>query len=736
MLPAQDSIPAGHRPKLGLVLSGGGAKGLTHVGVLKVLETAGIRPDFITGTRMGSIVGGLYAMGYPADTLERIVRSLDWDRVLSDNLPLQEVVLEEKAFFQNQLLELPWREGGFQAPTGLIHGQQIDRLLNRLTLPAYGINDFDRLPIPFRCVASDIVTGEAVLLKEGILAQALRASMAIPTVFTPVETDSFILVDGGLVRNFPVGEVFDMGAELAIGVYAGARNRKKEEIASLVDIMGQAGFLMSIKDAEMQIPRLHTYLEPRLKPFGAEDFNQADSIMLLGERAARRQLPQLRMLADSLDQIGPPPPRPRLPVLTDIFIDTISVEGNQLFDAREIIGKSGLRPEMIVSVDDLEAAVDAIYGTNLFHKVSYSMRRIGAKNLLTLYCEERPPAVLRTSLFYDSYREAGFAFNLAVRNFLLPASRLMLIGKIAGNYMGRLEYLKYLDEEQHYFVQLRLDIARNRIPIFQEGLLSNVYRTTEVPVGVRVRKRMGNNVSLGAGLEHSTLFFHPEAGSDPLFDRLRLSNINTFVFLEVNTLDRNVFPRRGTRLQLEVRNIDNTSFRVKDLDMEQVPSGEALLDFEAYHKITFDALSFVPLGADQSLLLRPFASVIWNLNSAFGDYSLVGGPEMLHSRSIPFAGLDPNELIAQVIFGGQVGYQHFLNKRLLARCDFSGAFIAQPSIIDGGLPDPDTFLSGLNLTLGYNSLLGPLEFSLMLPFSRPRDISGRLRSYLSFGYRF
>ncbi len=210
------------KPKrLGLVLSGGGAKGLAHIGVLKVLEEEGLRPDVITGTSMGSLIGGLYACGYSAAQIEAIVLDIHWDDVLTNKIPLDRIAIEEKPFYGRFLLELPFNGLKPSIPSGLIRGQKIDELIRRLTLPYHGTTNFDSLPIPFACVATDVGRGQAVLQRHGLLADALRASMSIPTIFSPPVRDTMLLVDGGTLRNFPVSDAKDMGADLVIGVQVG-----------------------------------------------------------------------------------------------------------------------------------------------------------------------------------------------------------------------------------------------------------------------------------------------------------------------------------------------------------------------------------------------------------------------------------------------------------------------------------------------------------------------------------
>ncbi len=207
------------RPKVGLVLSGGGAKGLAHIGVLRAMEKAGLTPDYITGTSMGSIVGGLYAIGYSADEIDSIVSTVDWDELLTNEIPLSDIAIEEKEYYGRYIAELPIEGVKVSLPKGLIEGQKLTELLTRLTRPAHGISDFSKFPIPFACVAANIETGLPEVLNKGFLPEAIRASMSIPTVFTPIEIDDKLLVDGGLVRNFPVQEVLDMGADIVIGVF-------------------------------------------------------------------------------------------------------------------------------------------------------------------------------------------------------------------------------------------------------------------------------------------------------------------------------------------------------------------------------------------------------------------------------------------------------------------------------------------------------------------------------------
>ena len=280
------------RPKIGLVLSGGGAKGLVHIGVLKVLEEAGIVPDYISGTSMGSIVGGLYSIGYTADELSELNQTLPWQVMLSDYVPLRNISLEEKHDYKRYFAEFPIRKRKIMLPSGLLEGQNLSVLLSSLTWRTAGIDSFDHYPYPFRCVGTDIINGEIVDFNSGDLALKMRASMAIPSVFTPVVLDSsMVIVDGGVIRNFPVDEVLDMGADIVIGVYAGFKEKEtSEDLQSMSKILSRSAASYGIYDSREQAKKVDVLIAPELNGYNSADFNKSAEIEKAGEVAAREHM--------------------------------------------------------------------------------------------------------------------------------------------------------------------------------------------------------------------------------------------------------------------------------------------------------------------------------------------------------------------------------------------------------------------------------------------------------------
>lgn len=235
--PIDAQEPVVDRPKVGLALSGVSARGFAHIGVLKVLEEVGMPVDYITGTSMGSIVGSLYAIGYPVEELDNIARQVDWDDLFRDNVGRRYMSMEDKRWDARYQASLFLDRGRIRLPSGLVAGQKVSELLARLTWSVHHVSNFDELPIPFACVATDIATGEPVVLRKGSLPEAVRASMAIPTLFTPVIINDRLLVDGLIARNLPAQEVRKMGAHVVIGVDVGSDLWPVEDLESMVDIL-------------------------------------------------------------------------------------------------------------------------------------------------------------------------------------------------------------------------------------------------------------------------------------------------------------------------------------------------------------------------------------------------------------------------------------------------------------------------------------------------------------------
>ncbi|MFT3701136.1 MAG: patatin-like phospholipase family protein [Agriterribacter sp.] len=236
------------RPKIGLTLSGGGAKGLAHIGILKAIDSAGLNVDYITGTSMGSVIGGLYAIGYSADTIEKIARTIDWDLLLSNQSSLRSVFMAEKDEYGGKyIIELPWVNHRFTLPTGILEGQELWLKFSELFFPVSEIKDFSKFSIPFKCIATDVGSGDAVVMDSGEIVSSVRSSMAIPSFFTAVNMQEKRLIDGGVVRNFPVQDVKRMGADVVIGSNVSTGLLTSSNVRNAIQVLLQVAFFAKQK---------------------------------------------------------------------------------------------------------------------------------------------------------------------------------------------------------------------------------------------------------------------------------------------------------------------------------------------------------------------------------------------------------------------------------------------------------------------------------------------------------
>ncbi|TDI78150.1 MAG: patatin, partial [Bacteroidetes bacterium] len=283
--------------KVGVVLSGGGAKGLAHIGALKVIEDAGIRIDYIGGTSMGAIIGGLYAAGYNARQLDSIFSIVDFGTLIQDEVPRSAKTFFEKDDAEKYALTLPFDDFKLTFPSGISKGQNVYNLLSRLLIHVKDVNDFSELPIPFFCVATNIETGEEVILDRGYLPRALSASSALPSLFSPVTINDIIYIDGGVVNNYPVDEVRAMGADIVIGVDVQHDLWNREKLKSAVDVMLQINSFRTINEMVEKKKRTDIYIHPQMDEFSLVSFADERQIVKAGETAAAAHIPALQKIA-------------------------------------------------------------------------------------------------------------------------------------------------------------------------------------------------------------------------------------------------------------------------------------------------------------------------------------------------------------------------------------------------------------------------------------------------------
>jgi NTE family protein len=543
-----------HRPRIGLVLSGGGARGAAHVGVLKVLEERHVPIDYLAGTSMGALVGGLYASGMTPDSIEQVLNTVDWADAFVDAIPRGERSFHCKR--DDDLILLPHkpglRGGHLVFPPGLIDGQKIDLLLKRLTLPVICIRSFDELPIPYRAVAADIVTGEAVILDHGDLAVALRSSMAIPAAFAPREIDGRLLVDGGITDNLPIEVVRRMGADIVIAVDIGTPMQERSQIQSVMSIALQLTSFMSDRNAKRQIATLHgrdVFLRPDLGTITTASFDRAAEAVPIGYRAAQAAAAQLDSLAVSEAEWRASLARRSLRA-ERIEVDRVRLVNHSRLGDDVLARRLGPLAGAPLDPVQLESAIDEMYGLELFESVYYDVRPDAGRNVLELRARERSwgPNYLQVGAAAFEDYEAP-AFDVAV------AYERTAINRRAGEWrtalqLGRdpgafTEWHQPLDRTLRSFARARAAAEEMPVNVFDaSGTKAGEVEVRRTGIEVSVGRGLGSWGEARAGVLCESGRIAARVGLPPAPDR-HFGTGDAFLQLAVDRLDEVDFPRAG-----------------------------------------------------------------------------------------------------------------------------------------------------------------------------------------------
>jgi NTE family protein len=713
------------RPKLGLVLSGGGAKGLAHIGVLRALEEAGLTPDYITGTSIGSIVGAMYAMGYNADEIEGIVAGVDWDAVLSNTIQLNQITYEEKAYYGRYIAELPVEGTRVSLPKGLIDGQKLSEYLSRLTLPAHHIRNFHDLPIPFACVAADITTGEPVLLSKGSLPRALRASMAIPTFFTPVVIDSTLLVDGGLVRNFPVEEVRQMGADVVIGVYASSYLNPKEKLSSFISFLSQSAFMTSALDSKRQRELVDIYIEPELEEHSSAAFKQWREIIDVGAVCGKNHLHALQALADSLNAFGPPRTIEKLPLRDSFLISEITVEGAGKDLSELIESRLKIKEGIVVGVGDIEKGIGRVFGTRLFDKLEYELIQMDKGYWLKISVNKAASGQLGLAAHFDSENDVGLNAILTYRNLLLPQSRALLEFDLSKSPRLDINYLKYLGRQRNFGVQIGYEYTRTELPIYDRDIETSRFGAQYSDIYVQLQTTAFQNFTIGIkGLsEHSKL--RPKVGEFALLvDEIKNRNLSAEAFFRYHSLNKPFFPTKGMVLEAAIK-------RAFDVKNRYISFTDATRSDELAINQQLDPFTSLELQYTQAFPINPKLCLISKNRMALttlgppdfniSDYYFIGGFNPRTRNASEYWGLRQKRFIAPNYFYSRLTLQweiadHFYLSGVANYIDVQYPMELLYSITVDDYLDGYRRRFGYGFCVGYESFLGPISLSFANDF--------------------
>lgn len=717
-----NGIAQDKRPKIGLVLSGGGAKGIAHIGVLKAMEEAGLTPDYISGTSMGSIVGGLYASGYTADELMEVVKNADWGLLLSNKIPFNQVTFEEKPYYGRYLFDFYLRGKQLQLPKGIIEGEGLMQLFSNLTRPVHSISDFSKLPIPFACVGSDIVTGEPVVLNKGSLAMAMRASMAIPSIFTPVKIDDHLLVDGGLVHNMPVREVIDMGADIVIGVFVSSDLVPEESLNSAISILSQSAFITSAFDSRQELAKCNILIEPKLDAFSTGSFNSSLEILESGIETGKEYIETFKKLADSLKQFGPLHKIVKPSIISEYQFEEIVVEGTNKIDKEFIIGKMQIEPGQSVSMEEIQYRFQLLYGTLYFEKLWFEIGGREEHQILIIHVKERDKTQLRFSFHYDSENKGGIVVNATLRNVLLNRSRLIFETDLSTFPRATVDYFKYLGRNQNLALEATGLYYNNELPSYDSiGNKNATYTTNYSSAGLKLQTTMFQNGAFGVEINSSQIGLVPKIVDSGLryITRIRYNNTTFSVFHRFNNTNDRYFPTRGIQSEIKLSTTNKIAGSIEIGDSIKFNLNEfgGLLQTTSIGSVDVTFFPIIPLSSNLSLLLKSrmkLSNLGANTLNLTG-YDFIGGfiPNWINSNE--YYGSGAKEYIVANSFYGRLSVQYRIKKNVFLQGHFNYLTSDVNWIYEdaekGRLGDRYNRY-GYGTTLGFNSPIGPIAFSV------------------------
>jgi NTE family protein len=535
--------------KLGLVLSGGGAKGLAHIGVLKVLEEEGIEPQFITGTSMGSIIGGLYAIGYTAADLEKVAHDVPWLEYFDDEVSRNAQPIEAKEESEKYQFSFPVVNGKIQFPKGFIQGSKMSMLLSQLTLPVHQIENFDDFFIPFRCVATDLLTGEGYVFDKGFLPDAMCASSCIPTVFEPRVIGDKTLIDGMFVRNLPVEDCINMGATKTIAIDVGAPLATLDELTSFVGVLGQTTSFGMVKSTEEQQEKADLLIMPELKNMGSLDFSNVDSLISRGERAARAMLPQIRALKKQLNLRNQSPTKRvrNFSIPTELNITSIDFEGGKKSDIRTLRRLIKIKPPQVLTQKQLIDKLTGVYASGFFTYVDYRLLPEGDGYKLLVRTRESSTVHLRFGGHYDTNVNSAILVNASIKNILLKGSHLSLDFRISETPGIFFDYLIHTNTRPN--VGLRIDGKWNFYP-------GDYYENTNLADGFTMQHAM-DQIGFYSGISnHSSIWV---GWGTEIYVQKQLFSIDEFE--SVNTTQHYLFAKYS-RDKLNRKHFSTSGYKI------------------------------------------------------------------------------------------------------------------------------------------------------------------------------
>lgn len=707
LIPSEKQSVQSDSPKVGLVLSGGGALGIAHIGILEALEEAGVRIDFITGTSMGSLVGGLYAIGYTTEQLTDIALSNNFTNLFLDRRIRRFVSNYEKLSDERTIVTFPIRETGIDLPLGIIKGQNIYNYLAELTWSVHELDQFDTFPIPFAAIGTDIENGNAVPFRSGYLPDALRASISIPSIFMPHRIGNRVYVDGGIARNLPVEDALEMGADYIIAVDVGTPLQPADSLLSFSSILTQT-LLYRVHDNVAVQKELADYVieVDALLDFSGADFDKADQLLRIGQEEGKKHLSHFREIAEK--QVEKPLKREELPQGEKLEFSQIVIEGNTIYDTRFIIDLIEFRPFMVLGPEEINEKIAKIYSARFIDLVTYRVVPNSESNTLFITITENLLDNIKIGLRYESKTKASAMIEGNFNNLLFNGTVTKAEARLGDRMSFGLDYLYFgaLGTRFGLYSSFRYDsenvewyMERERISRFSNRLwrgdfaIGNFMSTQSlISGGFRIESAEQANVINPDGIEAAGSRHHA-----------------LFLNYVYDDLHRISYPVQGRRIVAEV-----------------VISDEFIYSDGTFSSFVFSGNQWWKISDFLSLNQRVWAGYTTGRDLPWNYWFVPNRYDPLF-KSIPFAGVNRYQITSRNVQMASLGLQAELFYHRFVGIDlYAGRFMENWNF-DISTESTDF---GISLTLGALTIAGPIQ----LIFSRS-SIAGTTTE-LQIGYPF
>jgi NTE family protein len=679
---------------IGLVLSGGGAKAMAHIGALRVIERNGIKIDYIAGTSMGAVIGAMYSLGYTVDEIEVYLREVDWDALLSNEVPRNRLSFFDRKSGSRYILSFPVNNNRPGLPNGLNYGQYILRELSTLAQQSYKYESFSDFPIPFVCVATNLETGRLRVFEDGKLIDALRASTAFPSLFTPYELNDSLYVDGGVLSNYPVELLKEKGLKYIIGVDVQDQLYEKNDLNTVVRVLEQTSGFLRLSNYENQVAHTDVLIRPEIPEAGLTSFDIFDDIVKAGEEAALKQLTGLAKMAKV--ENGNPLRRDTLQAkpINDICITRINVRGLDRNTRNFVLGKLQLKEHEKCSIEKINKGMDRLYGSRYFKYVDYTLTPNDSGFAFNLDLTENTSlAQFRFGLNYNDDYKTAVLLNYTKRNLLFKNDRISVDLAIGDNSRAYLDYFVDRGYIPTLGVKFRTNQFRFRTYVQGRPVVQRVYR--DYSLDFFIQSTLYDAYAFGGGIQLENVDINQDLNFDEV-EGLNNNYINYYGFIDFDSFNDANYPTSGFAFLADARIIARQ---------------EGFEDF-------FDPSSVLTASYSKAVRLNDRMSLVakvWGATTIGEDlddpYKLyLGGMGQRYINYIqPFIGYRYMELVGRnaATIRSDFFWETWKNHYVTLKANFGRI---EPTFDD--LFESEVLFDGYSLGYSFRSPFGPLEINV------------------------